>query len=63
MLHVPEAHSQSELQAVPEAALPCEAQHNCVENSHAPDAQKHPPGTTQAEPAACLFDGHVVTHR
>ena len=39
------------------------AQHCCVENEHAPDAQKQPPGTTHLSPAAWLFDGHSVTHR
>lgn len=62
-LQVPDAQSQSELQASPDARLPVEAQHCCFENEQEPDAQKQPPGTTQLWPAAWSFDGHVVTHR
>jgi hypothetical protein len=54
-------HWQSELHAAPEAVVPREAQHFCVANSHAPEAQKQPP--TQDSPAACWFDGHFVTQR
>lgn len=61
-MQLPEAQSQSLLHEAPLAADPGWAQHVRVEKEQAPEAQKHPPGTTQSWPPPWLLDGHCVAH-
>ena len=62
MEQLPDWQSQSDEQLPCEGTVPAEAQHVSVLNPQTVDAQKHPPGTTQASPAPTSGAGHSLAH-